>query len=429
MFRIVSLSVLLTLIVVLGITFFKVVAPFLLPLFLAGVVAILAQPLFKHFVKRTKGRVRLASGITTSVIMTAILLPLIVATALASLQLYAFALQVGDGESWKSVLGGASSTSVDGEESGKAESLEVTFANFANRFLPDDNPVNPDRLRDEVAGWLEDNLNELGDRTLGLVKNALFSVVSFILALLIFAVALYYFFADGTELLQSTENLIPVHVDYQREMLNQFATVVRSVVSATFFAGLAQAIATTLALWVAGFDHLLVLFVLCLLASLIPMAGAWLVWAPCAVILVQQGHHFGAVLLAIYGLAFVGMLDNIVRTYVLNNSAKLHPLLALISVLGGIQVMGLWGVFIGPIVASCLHALVKIFNHELVELSKETFSTAKGSEGKKPVGQLKSELSPVAISSGPQESSESNDEVRPVAINVDLKKRGDSAAD
>ena len=68
------------------------------------------------------------------------------------------------------------------------------------------------------------------------------------------------------------------------------------------------------------------------------------------------------------------MLDNVVRTYVLNSNTKLHPLLAFISVLGGLQTMGLWGMFVGPIVASCLHALVKIFNHELTVLSEEKFA-------------------------------------------------------
>src|SRR5205823_3324144 len=57
--------------------------------------------------------------------------------------------------------------------------------------------------------------------------------------------------------------------------------------------------------------------------------------------------------------------------YVLHTNVKLHPLLAFVSVLGGIQVMGLWGIFIGPIVASCLHALVKIFNSELEAFSAE----------------------------------------------------------
>jgi hypothetical protein len=140
---------------------------------------------------------------------------------------------------------------------------------------------------------------------------------------------------------------------------------------ATFMAALVQGVATTLALWLAGFENLFILFILATVASLIPMAGAWLIWGPCAVILVARGQVGAAVLLAVYGVAVVGMIDNVVRTYVLRSDTKLHPLLALISVLGGLQVLGLWGVFIGPIVASCLHALIKIFNIELVEFSRE----------------------------------------------------------
>src|SRR5581483_4607294 len=64
----------------------------------------------------------------------------------------------------------------------------------------------------------------------------------------------------------------------------------------------------------------------------------------------------------------VGLLDNVVRTYVLNSDAELHPLLAFISVIGALQVLGLWGIFIGPIVACCLTALVKIIRQELNEV-------------------------------------------------------------
>jgi predicted PurR-regulated permease PerM len=65
------------------------------------------------------------------------------------------------------------------------------------------------------------------------------------------------------------------------------------------------------------------------------------------------------------------MLDNVVRAWVLKTDTKLHPLLAFVSVLGGIQTLGLWGVFVGPIVASCLYALIRIFNTELTALSQE----------------------------------------------------------
>jgi predicted PurR-regulated permease PerM len=382
MARLISTSVLLTLIVVLGITFFRVIAPFLLPLFLAGVVALLCQPLFRYFLDRTNGRVRWSAGFTTACVVAAVLIPLVAATIMASVQTFRFAASIADPRAWTELLAAAGADPAE-----TPESPWHAAANLANRFLPAGRQTTPEDVETLVRVKLRDAFNELGNRSLGIAGttiDALTAVLarltSIVLGILIFVIALYYFFADGTALIRASEKLIPVHVEYQRELLNEFATVVRSVVSATFLSALAQALATVAALWVCGFDHLLILFVLAAIASLVPLAGSWLVWGPCAVIMAVQGNVLGAVLLTIYGLGFVGILDNVIRTYVLKSDTKLHPLLAFISVMGGLQVLGLWGVFIGPIVASCLHALVRIFNHEIVELSRERFAPVLAAE-------------------------------------------------
>ena len=481
MYRLVSLSVMLTLIVVLGITFFKVVAPYILPLFVAGVFAILAQPLFRYFTMRTGGRVRLASALTTGTIVSAILIPMVLVTSLASTQLYVFAGSLTSPDGWDRVFGSvregtthhtdslakwaadllntlrrppelrlrlesdtppaqeektepAPDTTTDTDAvapvvpspetnavatpaEGRTKSAEAAAvpagadatapgtataddqladvsaatpaaaapvdeqaleAEFEKDdlkpLLQSEHDVTPEQIKTYVRMKVRDLLIDLGDRSMGIVTGVFFSIVSGIVGLLIFTVALYYFFADGAALIAATESLIPVHVDYQRELLDQFARVVRSVVSATFLAGLGQAVATVVALGLCGFNHLTTLFVLCFLTAMIPMLGTWLVWGPCAILLATSGHWGVATLLTLYGVLVVGLLDNVIRTYVLNTDIKLHPLLALISVLGGLQVMGLWGMFIGPIIASCLHALVKIFNHELVALSRSRFA-------------------------------------------------------
>jgi predicted PurR-regulated permease PerM len=476
MVRVVSLSVLLTLIVILGLTFYKVLAPFLLPLFLAAVFAILCEPIQAYFVKRTGGRLRLASGLTTASVVSILLVPLIVGTVLASLQLYVLATGLANrnlARTWREqtqpVLEHAAefintrvrpvaSPDPAAADAGEIHQGPVERSSFQDdepqwdqpavrsgdrlpgipdasagpqplagplrsapasgppaaglplepaddaaadpqrpRETPSDlplvnvppppPPVTAESLRGRLEVWMRGWLAEIGRKSLGmaggtfdLLSGSLVAIGSAALSFAIFAIALYYFLADGTQLVRATERLIPVHVEYQRQMLGQFARVVRAVVMATFFAALAQAVATIVALWMFGFDHLLVLFVLCLLMAMIPMLGTWLVWLPCAVYLAWQGHWMQALVLAAYGAVFVGTLDNLVRTYVLNTDVKLHPLLALISVLGGLQVMGLWGMFVGPIVASCLHALVRIFNHELAALSEERFAGLSPSE-------------------------------------------------
>ena len=458
MVRLVSLSVLLTLIVILGVTFYKVVAPFILPLFLAAVFAILCQPIYAYFLKRTDNRIRLAAGLTSGTVVSVILVPLVVGTILASLQLFVVATNLSDRDFGRTLREktdpllqsvadfvnartspqstksetppdeerdpqeGAGDETAPGSDvvdplledeaavdasdpPAPAETTDVPIGDettddpllpesdvldtsVSAEPLPTPKKLTAEDIRRQANTWLRHWLADVGSKSLGVAGGTLAGSVMAIggtlLAFVIFAVALYYFLADGAQLVLATERLIPVHVDYQREMLSQFSKVVRAVVMATFFAALAQAIATVAALWVLGFDHLFVIFIVALLTSMIPMMGTWLVWLPCAGYLLYNGFWFQALLLTVYGSAFVGMLDNVVRTYVLNTDVKLHPLLALISVLGGLQVMGLWGMFVGPIVASCLHALVKIFNVELLELSKEKFSPLEGKDAPRP---------------------------------------------
>jgi len=372
--RIVSLAVLLVLIAALGSTFFQVMAPFLLPLFLAGMTAVICQPLFRYFLVRSGNRVSVAAGLTTTTVMAAIMIPMLVATIIASLQLYTFAANVTSDSQWKEMI-----TDLTDRVGVRTTTIFSEAVEFGNGFLPADRRRDPEVIARDLQFRVKKALVELGDRSLGIAAGNTFGVlsasvgmvVSVLIAMFMYAIALFYFFADGTELIASAEKLIPVHAEYQRELLREFAKAVRAVVVATFLAAIAQGLATTLALWFFGFSHLFVLFAICTLGALIPIAGTWLVWIPCAVVLFAEGHWGQALALSIYGAAFVGFLDNVIRAWVLNTDTKLHPLLAFISVLGGIQAMGLWGVFIGPIVASCLHALVKIFNHELFQLSRD----------------------------------------------------------
>ena len=92
MARLVSLIVLTVLIVFLGITFFQVIAPFLLPLFLAGVVALLCQPLFHYF-------------LATVAILTITFVPLAASTVIATAELYAFAQERLEPAKWKPAYG------------------------------------------------------------------------------------------------------------------------------------------------------------------------------------------------------------------------------------------------------------------------------------------------------------------------------------
>lgn len=410
--RLISLGILTTLIVALGITFYHVLAPFLLPLFLAWVTAILCRPLYLWTVAKTKGRSRLAAGLTTAGLLFVVLLPMVLGTVFAAAQLIDLATTTIGNREWRDkalavtehprvlefarqikssfkdperiIEEAANSDAATGRDPAYVDpndpfALSPPEPEAPKEVQPIDEEAEAAELKAQIQSSIIASLKFVGARTIGVVSEVpgvalglLGRMVSLLVALVMFGIALYYFLCDGPELLAAAENLIPVRSDYQRELLDRFDQVVRAVVLSTFLSALAQGLLTTFALALAGFDHLLIFFVLSSLAAMIPLAGTWLVWAPSAIWLAWYEQSYGwAAFIVLWGLGVVGTIDNVIRTYILNTNAKLHPLLAFVSVLGGLQVMGLWGVFIAPVVAACLHALMQIFNAELRAFSQE----------------------------------------------------------
>jgi predicted PurR-regulated permease PerM len=368
MARLVSLLLMGTVIVMLALTFYQVITPFLMPLFLAGVLAVLCQPIYRRFLVWTKNRTPLAAGLTTFVVLTIILVPTTVATLAAAKQLYVLARS----KVLESNLQGSDWNDLSRriQESSAVESLIHRYEAWTGE------EVNRDELKDEVQLRIREGSVMLARKTLGYAGSTLSllgSVAAILIGSLTFVIAFYYFLADGPSLIDATKKLIPVHRDYVQHLLVQFDQTVRAVVFATFAAALGQGIATGIGMHVAGFHHFFIVTILATLTALVPVLGTWLVWGPYVLWLwfSKDGDRMTATILALYGSIFVGLLDNVIRTYVLQSNVKLHPLLAFVSVLGGIQVMGLWGIFVGPIVASCLHALLNIFNTELVAFSEE----------------------------------------------------------
>ncbi len=389
MARVVSLSVLTTLIVILGITFFRVVAPFVLPLFLAGVVALLCRPLF-HRVRQRTGKPRVAAGITTGMVLIIITVPALLATLVGTMELYRLAQDTKAGGGW---IAASERLHARIEASGLGDRIRHYLPEFPT------SEQWPQEAENFLRMLAERTLTLVGftlDQTLGLLGSA----AGILVGVVMFIIALYYFLADGPALLAASETLIPVHLDYQRQLRERFDQVVRAVVMSTFLAATVQGLLTAAALSVVGFRSFFLLFLLSTCAAMIPLAGTWLVWAPCALWLAVESQWPSAIGLSLFGLIVVGTADNVIRTWILNTDARLHPLLAFISVLGGVEAMGLWGVFVGPIVASCLHALVQIFNIELKAYTEEAFSRSPA-VSERPANAVTVEPGPPAIAPTP----------------------------
>lgn len=96
--------------------------------------------------------------------------------------------------------------------------------------------------------------------------------------------------------------------------------------------------------------------------SLIPIAGAFVVWIPAVLYLAATGAWVKAVLLLVAGL-FISLLDNVLRPRLIGKRARLHELFIFFSVLGGLHLFGLIGLVLGPVVLAIALSLFEAFRH------------------------------------------------------------------
>lgn len=366
--RTISLIILTGLIGCLGFAFLRVIQPFLLPLMLAAVTAMLLQPLLRFFLCRTGNRRALSAALATLTMLGAVLLPILVGIIVGVTQLY----------DWSSDM--LAQTATEGAYKRMYEELQVN--KLVHRLQPYLYPdATPQEMEQRAQSMVKENLPKLlesvANQTLGLAASTfglLGSLVSLALTLSVFVTAVYFFLADGPHLLEATQCMLPVQREHQDRLLDQFVKVTRAVVIGTFAAAVAQGIATGVGLYFAGIERVMLLTVIATVVAIVPMAGTSLVWIPCAIWMCfsRESWLYPVILFALYNSFIVASLDNLVRSYVLNSDVKLHPLLAFISVLGGLQWLGLWGVFVGPVIASCLYAMVTIINEELVAYGQQT---------------------------------------------------------
>ena len=258
-------------------------------------------------------------------------------------------------------------------------------------------------LGGRVVGFLKDLANPSSEQVRTLLQNALDYVrprlisfggdsAAFIIRLLvgssILLLALYFFLCDGPGMVRSMMDLSPLDDRYEMELLAEFDRTSRAIVLATILSALAQGITAGLGYYVAGMPSLVMLTALTTVCALIPFFGTAIVWVPvCMYLAVYEERIMAASLLAAWALLVVGTIDNLVKVFILHGQSQLHPLLALLSVLGGIQSLGPIGIVVGPLAVTLLQTTLGIIRHELTEMKTGEDNPA-GDPKSKPFSEL-----------------------------------------
>lgn len=190
----------------------------------------------------------------------------------------------------------------------------------------------------------------------------------FLLDFILFSLTLFFALIDGPQWASTLFRVLP----FRNEDTHVFFGVVRSITKGTILGSLAVGVLQGTIIGVAYFaldvPRPMFFALVTLLCSFVPFLGAGPTGLGGAIYLFANDSTAAGVGMLVV-LLVASTSDNIVRPLLLKGEASLHPLLGLLSVIGGIALFGAMGLFLGPIVAALMMATIAMLDNSGIDAS------------------------------------------------------------
>lgn len=321
---------------------------FVSAILLALALVIILKPVYNWFLSRrwVRGRETLATGLTMIVFLLVIAIPA--------------ALIIGGAISQASYLfSGLGLENLDLSISGISTWIEGAIQALTSGELQLGGVQIGDSLSQalsQIGQWLGGLLLSLGRLIPGLLTNSL-------VVLVILYVLLPRYKRPGK---QDILDIVPFPPEITQLFLDKIDLMITAMFKGTFVIAIVSGLAMGVVFWIAGVPFVLFLTLASMLLSLVPLIGISLLAWPVGIILIAGGNVWQGVFVIAAFLIGVANIDTILRPYLVPKGAQLNPALVILSVFGGLGVMGLIGALYGPVVMILLVTSIEVYTKYLL---------------------------------------------------------------
>jgi predicted PurR-regulated permease PerM len=299
----------------------------------AGVVAIAVEPLRHRIVTRWPGHNTLAACLIASAVLLIVVVPLVIAVSRAVVEAQSIGLWLAQARTngvpvpaWVATL--------------PVGSAQITA--WWNTHL-----LTAAGASEQLARI---DTNVLVKQSRSLTNGIVRRVVVFAFTI----VVLFFLIRDRDTVVQQLERgANRAFGDAGSRLGQQIFASVRGTVDGLVLLGLAQGIIMAVIYSFAGVPHPILMGFLSGLASMVPF-GLVLTLLISVMLLIVQGSVTAAIVVGILGFVINFVIDHFLRPGLIGGTTRLPFVWVLIGILGGVETIGLLGLFVGPAVMAAM---------------------------------------------------------------------------
>lgn len=322
----------------------KVLAPFAAVILLAVVAAGLIYPWYLNLVKAVHGRRHLAALFVCVLLVVVVLVPLYI---------------VGRDVS-REALGFYEYSTTELSERDAPDQLRARKEQIdrINTFL---RPLGIVLTADDVSDWLATAGVRLGGFFYKQGVSVAKGLVRFVFGFIFWVLIVYFLLVDGDDVRRWFRDTVPIPRDEQRQVRSRFMEMASSLVVGNGVAGVIQGVAGGIVFAVLGLPGPVLWGAVMGILAFIPVIGISFVFIPTFIILLIAGETTKAFAVLIPLAAIATVVEYVLKPMMVGRRGEMHPLLVLLSLIGGLAAYGAVGILVGPLVMTAFLTLVSIY--------------------------------------------------------------------
>lgn len=238
-----------------------------------------------------------------------------------------------------------------------AESVRIFLENLHLERLP----LNLD-MNTKIVELVSSIANYGSGALLGAVQSLGQRAIEFTI---MFFLLYYLLTGEDSDFAKSLYSAIPFNRENADKLLIQFRIVVKTTLVSSLIIAIIQGGILTVGFILLGIQGAILWGTVAAILSFLPIVGATIVWAPAILIQLLQQDYFTAVGVLFTGI-IISSIDNFIRPFIQKQLGRLHPMISLLGIIIGINLFGLIGLVVGPLLLSYFLLVVKMFHEEYI---------------------------------------------------------------
>jgi len=193
--------------------------------------------------------------------------------------------------------------------------------------------------------------------------NAIASnVLQFLIYFFFMLLISYYLFIDGNRLAAYIVEVSPLPKAQYDILIQKFKDIAWAILLGNGLGGLIQGLLGGVVFSIFGFKSAILWGVIMGLFAFLPIVGIGAVFLPAAVILMVKGRIGAGIFFIVFYGVLSGGIEYIFKPKLVGKRVKMHTLLVLLSILGGLKLFGILGIIYGPLIVAAFLTLTEIYH-------------------------------------------------------------------